>query len=61
MKKQLIIELGLASAYKFDKIVKPHAQKIGERMGHYYTPKQVGIIFDLVQTYKKTKGQDEKK
>ena len=52
MKKQLIEELNLASSYEFDKIVKPHAEKVGERMGNYYTPKQVRIIFDLVQTYK---------
>ena len=52
MKKQLIEELSLASSYEFDKIVKPHAEKVGERMGNYYTPKQVRIIFDLVQTYK---------
>ncbi|HWY33547.1 MAG TPA: hypothetical protein VNX68_02805 [Nitrosopumilaceae archaeon] len=61
LKKQLIEELNLSSAYEFDKIVKPHAEKVGVRMGNYYTPKQVRIIFDLVQTYKKTKGQDEKK
>ena len=48
MKKQLIEELNLASSYEFDKIVKPHAEKVGERMGNYYTPKQVRIIFDLV-------------
>lgn len=52
MKKQLIEELSIASSYEFDKIVKPHSGKVGERMGNYYTPKQVGIIFDLVQTYK---------
>jgi hypothetical protein len=52
MKKQLIEELSLASSYEFDKIVKPHSEKVGERMGNYYTPKQVRIIFDLVQTYK---------
>lgn len=61
MKKQLIEELNLASAYEFDKIVKPHAEKVGTRMGNYYTPKQVGIIFDLVQTYKKSQAKDEKK
>jgi len=61
MKKQLIEELNLSSAYEFDKIVKPHAEKVGERMGHYYTPKQVRIIFDVVQTHKKMKDQDEKK
>ncbi len=55
MKKQLIVELSLASSYEFDKIVKPHAEKVGKRMGNYYTPKQVGIIFELVQTYKNTK------
>ena len=52
MKKQLIEEFSLASSYEFDKIVKPHAEKVGERMGNYYTPKQVRIIFDLIQTYK---------
>lgn len=57
MKKQLIEELSLASAYEFDKIVKPHAEKVGERMGHYYTPKQVRIIFDLVQTYKESQNK----
>jgi len=55
MKKQLIEELNLASSYEFDKIVKPHTEKVGKRMGNYYTPKQVGIIFDLVQTYKNAK------
>ena len=56
MKKQLIEELSLASSYEFDKIVKPHAGKVGVRMGNYYTPKQVRIIFDLIQAYKKTKA-----
>jgi hypothetical protein len=55
MKKQLIEELSLASSYEFDKIVKPHAEKIGKRIGNYYTPKQVGIIFELVQAYKSKK------
>jgi hypothetical protein len=55
MKKQLIEELSLASSYEFDKIVKPHAEKVGKRMGNYYTPKQVRIIFDLIQAYKKIK------
>lgn len=57
MKKQLIEELSIASAYEFDKIVKPHAGRGGERMGNYYTPKQVGGIFDLVQTYKKSQSK----
>lgn len=57
MKKQLIEELSLASAYEFDKIVKPHAGKIGERIGNYYNPKQVRIIFELVQAYKKIAKQ----
>ena len=35
MKKQLIEELNLTSSYKFDKIVKPHAETVGERMGNY--------------------------
>jgi hypothetical protein len=52
MKKQLIEELSLASSYEFDKIVKPHSEKVGKRMGNYYTPKQVRIIFDLVQAHK---------
>ncbi len=52
LKKQLIEELSLASSYEFDKIVKPHAGKVGERMGNYYTPKQVRIIFELVRAYK---------
>ncbi len=34
MKKQLIKELNLSSAYEFDKIVKPHAEKVGERRGN---------------------------
>ena len=55
MKKQLIEELNLASSYEFDKIVKPHAEKVGKRMGNYYTPKQVGIILGLVQAYKNVK------
>lgn len=63
MKKQLIEELSLASSYEFDKIVKPHSEKVGKRMGNYYTPKQVHIIFDLVQKYKmqskKTKNNPE--
>jgi hypothetical protein len=58
MKKQLIEELSLASSYEFDKIVKPHAGKVGERMGNYYTPKQVRIIFDLIQAYKKDNTKD---
>jgi hypothetical protein len=57
LKKQLIEELNLTSAYQFDKIVKPHAERIGERMGNYYTPKQVGIIFDMVQAYKKLQSK----
>jgi hypothetical protein len=57
MKKQLIEELNLTSTYQFDKIIKPHAEKVGKRMGHYYTPKQVVIIFDLVQTYKKSQNK----
>jgi hypothetical protein len=57
MKKQLIQELDLNSAYEFDKIVKPHAEKVGKRMGNYYTPKQVGIIFDMVQAYKKLQSK----
>ena len=56
MKKQLIEELNLASSYEFDKIVKPHTGKVGERIGNYYTPKQVRIIFDLVQAYKKSQN-----
>jgi hypothetical protein len=55
IKKQLIEELSLSSAYEFDKIVKPHAEKIGTKMGNYYTPKQVAVIFELVQSYKKSK------
>ena len=39
-KKELIDELGVTSSYEFDKIIKPHSEKIGKRMGHYYTPKQ---------------------
>lgn len=58
MKKQLIEELSLASSYEFDKIVKPHVEKVGVRMGNYYTPKQVRIIFDLIQAYKKDKAKD---
>ena len=58
MKKQLIKELGLASAYEFDKIVRPHSEKVGKRVGHYYTPKQVGIILDLVQAHKKSEAGD---
>lgn len=54
-KKELIEELGVASAYEFDKITKPHAEKIGKRMGHYYTPKQVKIILELVQAHNKSK------
>lgn len=50
--KQLIKALGLTSDYKFKKIITPHKEKIGIRMGHYYTPKQVRIIFELVQAYK---------
>ena len=30
MKKQFIEELSLASSYEFDKIVKPHAEKVWE-------------------------------
>lgn len=56
-KKELIEVLNLASAYEFDKIVKPHSEKVGKRLGHYYTPKQVGIILDLVQKSKKVKGK----
>jgi len=59
MKKQLIKELSLASSYEFDKIVKPHAEKVGERMGNYYTPKQVRIIFDLIQAHKKIKQKTD--
>jgi hypothetical protein len=55
-KKDLIKELELVSEYHFEKITKPHQDKIGKRMGHYYNPKQVGIIFELVQAYKKAKG-----
>ena len=56
LKKQLIKELGLTSDYEFKKVITPHKEKIGQRMGHYYTPKQVRIIFELVQAYKKTKA-----
>ena len=59
MKKQLIDELNLASSYEFDKIVKPNEEKVGKRMGNYYTPKQVSIIFDLVQIYKSTKQKKQ--
>ncbi len=55
MKKELIQELGLASDYEFKKIVTPHKERIGERIGNYYTPKQVRTIIELVQTYKKSK------
>ena len=55
-KKQLIRELGLTSDYQLKKIITPHKEKIGDRMGHYYTPKQVRIIFELVQAHKKTKA-----
>ena len=57
-KKQLIKELGITNDYEFKKIVTPHNEKIGNRMGHYYTPKQVRIIFELVQAYKKYKAKN---
>jgi len=50
-KKELIEALNLSSSYKFDKIIKSHEEEIGKRMGHYYTPKQVGIILDLIQKH----------
>ncbi len=53
MKKQLIEVFGLASSYEFDKIVKPHAELVGKRLGNYYSPKQVEIILGLVKSYKK--------
>ena len=53
-KKQLIKELDITNDYEFKKIVAPHKEKIGNRMGYYYTPKQVRIIFELVQAYKKS-------
>jgi hypothetical protein len=52
-KKELIKVLGIKSAYQFKKITAPHKEEIGKRMGHYYTPKQVRIIFEIVQAYKK--------
>ena len=52
-KKQLIKELGLKSDYEFKKIIALHKEKIGVRMGYFYTPKQVRIILELVQEYKK--------
>lgn len=52
-KKDLIKELGLSSGYMFDKITKPHRERIGERLGQYYYPKQVAIILELVQEYKR--------
>lgn len=52
MKKLLIEEFNIGSSYEFDKIVKPNAEKVGQRIGNYYTPKQVGIIFDLIQAYR---------
>ena len=57
-KKQLIGVLGLTNDYELKKIVTPHKEKIGNRMGHYYTPKQVRIIFELVQMYKKSKAKN---
>ncbi len=56
-KKELIEILNLASDYEFDKITKPHAEKIGKRIGHYYTPKQVRIILDLILTSKKSQSK----
>lgn len=55
MKKQLIEKLDLASPKEFDKIITPYRDRIGPRLGYYYTPKQVRIIFELVQDYKKKK------
>ncbi len=52
-KKQLVEALGLPSDYILKKIIAPHKEKIGKRMGHYYTPKQVRIIFELVRSYKR--------
>ncbi len=57
LKKQLIEELGLSSRYEFDKITKPYAEKIGKRIGHYYTPNQVRIILDLVLSSKKSQSK----
>ncbi len=54
-KKELVKELDLKSDYEFKKIISHHKEKIGKRMGHYYTPKQVRIIFEIVQEYKKPK------
>lgn len=28
--------------------LEPHTQRIEERIGHYYTPKQVRVIFDCI-------------
>ncbi len=53
MKKQLIEKLSLTSSREFDKIIGPHKEKLGQRLGYYYTPKQVRIIFNLVQDYKR--------
>ena len=58
-KKELIEALNLVSAYEFDKIVKPHTEKVGKRIGHYYTPKQVGIILDLVHKHKKYQSKNK--
>ena len=30
----------------FHKWLRPFEKEIGERMGHFYNPKQVGIIFE---------------
>lgn len=53
MKKHLIEKLEISSPKEFDKIVNPHREKLGQRFGYYYTPKQVRIIFDLVQKHKR--------
>lgn len=30
------------------KWLRPHRERIGERIGRFYTPKQVGIIHDIL-------------
>lgn len=42
----------LAAAYEvtvrtFSKWLEPHLDKVGERIGRTYTPKQIKIIYDL--------------
>jgi hypothetical protein len=60
-KKELIEVLGISSEYEFEKITKPNAEKVGKRIGHYYTPKQVGIILDLVRMDRHKKAESKSK